>query len=286
MVLPIFPMIWVNHRKKHQWYSHIIWKLLALSASRLACNSFMACILHMYPYDWASMRKPWHVHAASTGGLLKVFLFNIPGNCSNRWYTIPPENWSQNSQANSAEVLAGITTLKIWARPQYGIFHWVVCSGRVIGFQYFQWFLCLATSGHYNLHCSACAKPDETFEVSRARFEESWKLILPSGNLTHEAMENSRLSFLNIYIYFVGNTEFTLQFAMLVDCSVLQYLNRFFTTCPVSFRCQLHAEWHQLKLPLQTCFQKGKHGNPGATKLWSTILATIEIINNVSVWPL
>lgn len=61
MVLPIFPMIWVNHRKKHQWYSHIIWKLLVLSTSRLACNSFMACILHMYRYDWASMRKPWHV---------------------------------------------------------------------------------------------------------------------------------------------------------------------------------------------------------------------------------
>lgn len=98
MVLPIFPMIWVNHRKKHQWYSHIIWKLLALSASRLACNSFMACILHMYPYDWASMRKPWHVHAASTGGLLKVFLFNIPGNCRNRWYTIQTENWAKTAR--------------------------------------------------------------------------------------------------------------------------------------------------------------------------------------------
>ena len=150
MVLPIFPMIWVNHRKKHQWYSHIIWKLLVLSTSRLACNSFMACILHMYPYGWASMRKPWHVlnnvcnkQAASTGGLLKVFLFNIPGNCRNRWYTIPPR-LSQNSQANSAEVLAGITTLKIWARPQYRHFS---LSGVALA----EWVVSNISNGFYVL---------------------------------------------------------------------------------------------------------------------------------------
>lgn len=250
MVLPIFPMIWVNHRKKHQWYSHIIWKLLVLSTSRLACNSFMACILHMYPYDWASMRKPWHVLNNVCNKMQQVLVAFSKSSSSTFLATAVTcdTQYHRDSAKTARPTLQRCLQESPPWKYEHGLntaFFTEWCgSGRVIGFQYFQWFLCLATSGHYKLHCSASAKPDETFEVSRARFEESWKLILPSGNLTHEAMENSRLSFLNIYIYFVGNTEFTLQLAMLVDCSVLQYLNRFFTTCPVSFRCQLHAEWH------------------------------------------
>ena len=245
MVLPIFPMIWVNHRKKHQWYSHIIWKLLVLSTSRLACNSFMACILHMQV--WGNLDMSSIMCATSKQQVLVAF-----SKSSSSTFLATAVTGDTQYHRDSAKTARPTLRRCLQESPPWKYEHGLNTafvtewcgSGRVIGFQYFQWFLCLATSGHYNLHCSACAKPDETFEVSRARFEESWKLILPSGNLTHEAMENSRLSFLNIYIYFVGNTEFTLQFAMLVDCSVLQYLNRFFTTCPVSFRCQLHAEWH------------------------------------------
>ena len=163
--------------KKHQWYRHIFWKLQGPPRGWLATLSWPASCICV-PYDWASLRKPWHVFNNVCNKIqqdstrcskywpsqslplphswqLRKHIYTIHNrkfdlylhkevNCLASMSQHEPSRLSQNSQANSAEVLAGITTLKIWARP-HGIsmavqLSGVLCSGRVIGFQ---WFLVL-----------------------------------------------------------------------------------------------------------------------------------------------